>query len=329
MENNNTIAAIAKSPIMGWKDFVNEFENYSEVGKYIFRGQSNAVKKIDGEKDAKGRIITTAPIEWEIISTFNRYYQGSNHYNFSTFISQQIDDDLFRITYGKYESVSKHSLLDSKTLDKLFFLQHYGCPTCLIDFTKNPLVALYFGITSIKGSSGTTYDADGNIMNYSDECFFSIYQINTELLTAKLGIRELDISKNLSLTYSDYEIYLDNYSRLHSIAALISYPKSSIDNFNLEKQKGCFLLYDNYYFKLRNSGFENFISEFVDRRNIELEEPIVYVYRISYNSIFKKNNHWEMVDGLFSYLLNKKVYGAYLFNDMQGLKYDFNFFHQI
>lgn len=48
-------------------------------------------------------------------------------------------------------------LSQGNLLDKLVYLQHYECPTRLLDITSNPLVALYFACKGAKNKEGIVY----------------------------------------------------------------------------------------------------------------------------------------------------------------------------
>lgn len=55
-------------------------------------------------------------------------------------------------------------------LEKLTYMQHYGCPTRLLDITSNPLVALYFSCLEDNDSDGCVYifGVDSDDVLYSD-----------------------------------------------------------------------------------------------------------------------------------------------------------------
>ena len=42
-------------------------------------------------------------------------------------------------------------------LEKLTYMQHYGCPTRLLDISSNPLVALYFAVQGKEDKNGIVY----------------------------------------------------------------------------------------------------------------------------------------------------------------------------
>lgn len=61
--------------------------------------------------------------------------------------------------------------------EMLFLMQHYGMPTRLLDWTENPLIALFFALSSAKTNSNRGYDDDAAVWMLSpskwNQCVFS------------------------------------------------------------------------------------------------------------------------------------------------------------
>ncbi|MFC2152964.1 FRG domain-containing protein [Bacteroidota bacterium] len=289
-----------------WNLLIQELEKNKTESK-IYRGQSNY---FDPHKKKFHK--------WNIESSFNRFY-GINFYNFRTFLFQQLNNVLFQKSYESYSYKEMKLLIDAGQLERLYYLQHYGIPTCFIDFTKNPLIASYFAITSVKGDNAGVEDDDGNIQIYPNDCFVTIYEIDFKMLM-KLGVKtiqENDFPKN----YDKFNI-ASNYIGLDLNPAENC---SNIDKIhNLQKQESCFILYDNFGSTL---NFETFINSLIRRKSISLEKPIITAYHLDYNGIFKRLEYNNKKTTLFRFLEMEKFTGKYLFDDIQGLKYDFNYFH--
>lgn len=294
-------------PFHDWNLLIQELIKNKNESK-IYRGQSNYFDP--HKKQFK---------PWDIESSFNRHY-GIYFYNFETFLLQQLDDKLFLEFYGSYSYKEMKILKDAGQLERIYFLQHYGIPTCFIDFTKNPLIATYFAITAVKADNRGISDDDGNIQIYPKDCFVTIYEIDYEELL-KLGVKKIQ-EKGFPENYNKYNIGGD-------YIGLDLNPTDNCPNIdkihNLKKQKSCFLLYDNYgsSFKL-----EKFIERIIRKKSIKLSKPIIVAYHLNYNGIFKRLKYNERKSTLFKFLENEKCTGKYLFDDIQGLKYDLNFFHQ-
>lgn len=74
-------------------------------------------------------------------------------------------EDFFALERGlmarfRQRSIPYHTRDLKDDLDALFFMQHYGVPTRLLDWTENPLIALHFALMSAPKSirrNGTIY----------------------------------------------------------------------------------------------------------------------------------------------------------------------------
>jgi len=320
-EHNKTIKMseqfkIVKNPT--WEEYVEETKNLS-TDKFIYRGQSNLFKN--------GSFTP-----WGIKSSFNRE-NDPKKFKFRKFLTQQLEQGLFETYYSNYEFVKNTNLNQSDLISRLYFLQHYGISTCLIDFTFDPLVALYFSLTSLKGHNvmRTANPSTGVLTIYPDDCYVSIYQINHKLLCEKLNINNLDeANKNLTIKYDHYAIDLNRkleWAHLAIDLDPLSKINNSINNYNLKEQKGCFLLFDNHY--AQDYDLITFIEKYCEINDMIFTEPLVTIYNIKYNSLFQRMHiiNKPRYKTVFKFLKENNCTGQYLFNDYQGLKYDFNFFH--
>ncbi len=287
-----------------WFEVIQDFQNITSEN-YIFRGQSNSCNRIKRE---------TQP--WKLISSFNRKYTRDCFF-FSTYIKQQLSDYFFKKIYNDYEYKNIEYLINSSFLERLYFLQHYGVETCLLDFTKNPLIALYFAISNIPFNSGGTYDKNDDLVLYPDDCYASIYAINIKRIIELLDLKELDskIVQDYRHYRKKYDVYVGyNLSPAKKI-------KNCEDNFNLHKQESVFILFDNFGSPL---DFIEFLKSELCVTNRGIKEDLIHIFRLSYNSINKTSMSDYGNIKLFNYLHKMECTGKYLFNDLQGLKNDFN-----
>ena len=82
------------------------------------------------------------------LDKYEVFYRGENKY-FETTISSifrkglENEHKIFRELELRYPNIFDNA---KSTIDKLAIMQHYGLPTRLLDFTTNPLLALYMAI---------------------------------------------------------------------------------------------------------------------------------------------------------------------------------------
>jgi hypothetical protein len=327
------MAYIKVHELKTWREYVTTHENM-DLTPYIFRGQSNSINSV-GEFS-----------QWRLESSFNRFYTRKFAFSFSHILNQHLQNDLFKFHYGRY-SYSKISEIQSlNELQKCFYLQHYGMPTCLIDFTHDPLIAMYFAMSGIQGSSGAQYDGDGNCVEFStspEKDYVTIYRLNHKVLREVFSISEIT-SENYDNWLSKYETAYHCSHQVNVKLALILNPedKIRIDNFNLTAQKGCFLLFDNAEGLDIDRGSRQkvdligFLENHEKYYAAELPEPVLTVFNINYNAFIRRKER-ILIDGeldpknisAFEFLNRKKLTGKYLFDDIQGLRYDFNFMHDV
>ncbi len=159
MDNSYTISNISEyisiiSSIPHQEDRIEEeqFDNlrYLSYGKDIPRDLAQYFDVLLANKKlADERQVSIDDYEYVHAPKEPRYkYYFRGHYK----SSYKMCPSVFRENYWQYEDYFYHRIIveraesfrNASHLDKLVTMQHYSCPTRLLDVTSNPLVALYF-----------------------------------------------------------------------------------------------------------------------------------------------------------------------------------------
>lgn len=146
-------------------------------------------------------------------------------------------------------------------MEFLFLAQHYGLPTRLLDWTYNPLIALYFACCSHPENNGVVFQS---------------FPFSNKVLNP---------DKHDVFTFEDYTILLPNITDVrykNQNGLFILYPKPWIDGFDKISVK--FIIpaeaKSNIINKLIKIGFsQSFIMPSLD----SLCKDIDYIYRLQYS----------------------------------------------
>lgn len=111
--------------------------------EFFWRGQGNA--------------------SWQLCSSLYRFYEGhdvaaANRWGLERSAIQEFRASHMRVAnqFSDGESIS--------TTDIMVRMQHFGCPTRLLDWTWSPYIAAYFSLTDIRPTGGAVYGL--NITEY-------------------------------------------------------------------------------------------------------------------------------------------------------------------
>lgn len=173
-------------------DYVNSqyFADMNEVVKeFIVKCESLSGKELKMDSPSE-----------ELAAYINQYYEylysyvyrrkhetelGSDIKSPLAFFYRGVSNSNYPIASGIYRSNERHeenyyfneisvrcpeAFRSLNTLEKMTYMQHYGCPTRLLDITSNPLVALYFACLGNADKDGIVYifSINANEVLYSD-----------------------------------------------------------------------------------------------------------------------------------------------------------------
>ncbi len=115
-----------------WQDYLNIWEDMTSE-EWILRGQSCQESKVIGLKSGLERALISYEIPLSKAS--------------------EIEERMIRDFRRKYEGIDSQ-IVSNDTLYCLSMMQHYSCPTRLLDFTYSPYIAAFFAVENMSFEQG-------------------------------------------------------------------------------------------------------------------------------------------------------------------------------
>ncbi|EMI7260745.1 FRG domain-containing protein [Vibrio sp. 1865] len=274
-----------------------KFPKYkNESRKYIFRGQSDASwEAVPSAFRANSRLLTDGKLpslSWRT----NRDQIEAEFYTLSMFAEELNrngfhlpNEDVLNIdTYGRgfikfiTEIGRGEAVWPPRSFHSLIAIaQHYGIPTRFLDFTYDPMVALYF---AVKGA-----------MESNNSGFISLYAIHSQ----GFNIRSFDFERSVDDRFGNSP----TSGQEKSIYQVIKSPTSF--NHNLRSQKGLFLAYIEKEFRANDILNPESLDQYIMRTTN---------FDVNYKFVTKVSNAPKLLK-----LLHDRFYSASsLFPSIEG-----------
>ncbi|WP_394189168.1 FRG domain-containing protein [Paenisporosarcina quisquiliarum] len=302
---DNAFKDICVIKINNLLQFIKITDILNETSEYVFRGQKNK--------------------DWALIaSIFRKNYNHNKEYN----IFKEIKKNRF------------NEFISDNFLDNLIHMQHYGIPTRLLDWSKNPLIPLFFAcsdnskigrVSAYKPS--IIYEFDGeqynSISNYFKEDF-NKSQLSAESIKLLVSIFRNSLPQSIFLETSNENDRLKAQRGLFSI--LIDIRPQYIDVIREEVLKSSNMHTNfveskidmNIYKKIARFKLEEMKEFFTDNKNLNINKHFdfdIFLSELNNNNFWREEDHsyeTNLIDHSVEFIISSK-YKSLILSQLERL----------
>jgi hypothetical protein len=257
-----------------------DYDHYTKLLMYQYSKKDFIFR---GVSEAKYKLYNSAQRLWEKIS------------NDSTFTDDELYDSFIISLMAECKKwnagtipnlLRTYEVKENNSFAYLSFMQHFGLPTPLIDFTKNPNKAIFFAVESI----GDSYEQS----NAEIENYFSIYYTYQNNMAYDIFSHVFEKNrKNKQEGEFDYEDVTRNGAVLLSDSVK---EFKIVNNIRIANQEGIFFYNNSPYLAMEEQykGFTDLLIEKVGKE--KAKEMLVHeTFSGCFNIHKKYANHMKRV----------------------------------
>jgi hypothetical protein len=242
-------------------DFDEVFEKFTDSKNILFRGLN----------DAKYRLYSSLQREWITSKLYEKYD------TYQAFLEALVNNARLQQGQVLTKYLNKIGIDSENDLAVLSFLQHYGCPTPLLDWTYSFSNALFFATQGIKKPEG----------KWEIENYFCVYYLEEEFFE-KASMQQLF---DIGLTKQKDKLKNELNEYLKSSGVLEGYIDSAIKPEHLEK----------IFYHLHGKQLMTYITK-IERL---IETPMLYFSDDKTDNLLKYNLNTNLnivnQDGVFTW----------------------------
>lgn len=238
------------------------------------------------------------------VKDFSELNPGINRARVNFNETNNLENMEFNLLYQFKKHATAYLNGNLDILDIVAYAQHFGLPTRLIDWTRNPFVALYFAI----------YKSIDSIPVY---IFYTNLKEQTLINRSYAGIRAID-QQNGSEFISEYRMFIESLSNREELKNIVNFRRSDLQSIGIEDES-----------IVNNKGIIFFECNSSNPRLIAQQGlfsiPISIMNDNAKNEILENADYIKIVldyeekQELLKYLRNMNYNGIRLFPDIQSI----------